>query len=205
MSFDPVAAASVDRVAVEVYTSAYRVSGTTRSRFKRVGDIVNQLPTSHLIVDDATISEYAAPNAPISAGEVLVAADQILFLVAPGSSSEPRGEMRIPKRPVRVELLVTPFRLSGAVHIPQGSRPMDGLLNAADRFIAITDVSVACAQFPAFAGSHDVVAMQRSLSQLLIVSDDEQADQLLADVIDETTAKGWLNRDRETGRDRRAL
>ena len=203
MSFDPFAPASVDRVAVEVYTSAYRVSGTTRTRFQRVGDIVNQLPTSHLIIDEATITEYAAPDAPSTAGEVLVAADQIVLLVAPGSSSEPRAEMRIPKRAVRVELLAPPFRVSGAVHIPQGSRPMDGLLNAADRFIAITDVRIACAQFPAFAASHEVVAMQRSLSQVLIVSDDERAEKLLADVIDETTAQGWLHRDpsRETGRD----
>lgn len=202
MSFDPFAPATVDHVLVEVYTPAYRVSGTTATRFQRVADIVNQLPTSHLIVDDATITEYAAPDATVKAAEVLIATERILFVVAPASvATEARAEMRIPKRPVRVDLLAPPFRLTGAVHVPQGSRPMDGLLNAADRFIAITDVSLSSAQFPGFAASLEVVAMQRALAHLLVVSDDEQPEKLLADVLDESTAHDWLGHDlgREPG------
>lgn len=195
--FDPFTPTPTGRVAVDVYTPAYRVSGTTRTRFQRVSDIVNQLPTSHLTVDDATITEYAAPGAPISAGEVLVASERILFVVAP-APVEARAEMRIPKRPVRVDLLVPPFRVSGAVHVPQGSRPVDGLLNAADRFIVMTDVTAASSAHPGFGGSFGVIAIQRSLAHLLVVADDERPDELLADVLDEPTAQGWLQRDAGT-------
>lgn len=195
-AFDAFGAAPPDAVPVEVYTPAYRVSGTTRTRFQRVADILNQLPTSHLVLDDATITEYAAPSAPIGAGQVLVAVERIVLMVTRGDGpGGARADMRIPKRAVRADLLVPPFRVSGAVHVPHGSRPVDGLLNAADRFLAMTNVTVGCPQYPKFAGTFEVVAMQRSLAHLIVAGDDELPDELLADVLDETTAHDWLQRD----------
>jgi hypothetical protein len=196
MSFDSFGAQPPGAVPVDVYTPAYRVSGTTRTRFQRVADILNQLPTSHLVLDDATITEYAAPSAPINGGQVLVALERIVLMISRGDDAgAPRPEMRIPKRAVRADLLVPPFRVSGAVHVPHGSRPVDGLLNAADRFLAMTSVTVGCPQYPKFAGTFEGVAMQRSLAHLIVASDDERPDELLADVLDETTAHDWLQRD----------
>lgn len=195
-AFDPFAATPPDAMPVEVYTPGYRVSGTTRTRFQRVADILNQLPTSHLVLDDATITEYAASSAPISAGQVLVAVERIVLMITRGDGAGgTRPEMRIPKRAVRADLLVPPFRVSGAVHVPHGSRPADGLLNATDRFLAMTNVTLACPQYPKFAGKFEVVAMQRSLAHLIIAGDDERPDELLADVLDEPTAHDWLQRD----------
>ena len=197
-AFDPFAPTPPGAVPVEVYTPGYRVSGTTRTRFQRVADILNQLPTSHLVLDDATITEYAAPSAPINGGQVLVALERIVLMISRGDDAgAPRPEMRIPKRAVRADLLVPPFRVSGAVHVPQGSRPADGLLNATDRFVAMTNVTLVCPQYPKFAGRFEVVAMQRLLAHLIIAGDDERPDELLADVLDETTAHDWLQRDSE--------
>jgi hypothetical protein len=195
MSFDSFGAQPPGAVPVDVYTPAYRVSGTTRTRFQRVADILNQLPTAHLVVDDATITEYAAPSTAMKAGQVLIALERIVLMVTRSDASGGAGDMRIPKRAVRADLLVPPFRVSGAVHVPHGSRPVDGLLNAADRFLAMTSVTVGCPQYPKFAGTFEVVAMQRSLAHLIVASDDERPDELLADVLDETTAHDWLQRD----------
>lgn len=191
-AFDPMASNSISAAKIEVYTTAYRVSGTTRTRHARVADILNQLPTGLLIVDDATVTEYAAPSGPMTAPQVLIPAERIVLMATSDATVEARAEMRIPKRAVQAELLAPPFRVLGSVYVPQGSRPIDGLLNAADRFLAMTDVAISCALYPVFAGSFGVIAIQTSMAHLIAVSDDEAPDELLAEVLDETTAHGWL-------------
>jgi hypothetical protein len=81
------------------------------------------------------------------------------------------------------------------VHVPQGSRPVDGLVNNTDRFLPMTDVAITCAAHPEMARNAPVIALQRSKAQLILVDDDERPDELLADVLDEPTAQGWLQRD----------
>lgn len=191
---DPFAPAPIRTAAIDVYTSGYRVSGNMATRFSRVGDIVNQLSSSHVVVEQATVSEYADPTATLGALQVLVSLDEILFLVADETDGAARPEMRIPKRPVRAQLALPPFRLTGAVHVPQGSRPVDGLLNAADRFLPMTEVTVVCGAHPELGRTAEALAIQRRLAHLILVTDDERPDDLLADVLDRDTAERWLQR-----------
>jgi len=197
---DPFAPSPVRSARVDVYTAAYRVSGTTATRFGRVADILNQVSSTHLIVEQATVSEYADPKATLGAQQVLVNLDEILFMVATEAEGGARPEMRIPKRPVRAQLGVPPFRLTGSVHVPQGSRPVDGLLNAGERFLAMTEVTVGCSAHPELARTADAAAIQRRWAHVIMVQDDERPDQLLADVLDHETAERWLQ-PRERGRD----
>src|SRR3990172_8744248 len=166
---DPFAVSATRTVAVDIYTSAYRISGQTVTRFVRVADIVNQIDSTHLVIEQATLSEYAA-----------------------ATDAAARPEMRIQKRAVRAQLGLPPFRLTGSVHVPQGSRPADGLLNVGERFLPMTEVTISSAVYPELGRTATAVAIQRQLAQGLLVSDDEQPDQLLADVLDAATAERWL-------------
>jgi hypothetical protein len=195
---DPFAPSPFRAVAIDVYTAAYRVSGETATRFARVGDIVNQVTSTHLIVEHATVSEYADPAATMGAPQVLVTLDEILFVVAAEASGEARPEMRIPKRPVRAQIALPPFRLTGAVHVAAGSRPIDGMLNVNERFLPMTEVAVACGAHPELSRTAPAVAIQRKLAHLILVLDDERPEELLADVLDEQTAERWL-KPREPG------
>ncbi|HEV2951291.1 MAG TPA: hypothetical protein VGZ51_04215, partial [Actinomycetota bacterium] len=171
-------------VAVDVYTASYRVSGTVETRFTRVTEILNQLSGGHLAITRATISEYADPSATLAAPTALVAVEEILVMVAPelaGSS----GEMRIPKRPVRAQLAIPPFRITGSIHVPIGSRPVDGLLHGADLYMAMTDATIASGIHPELERTVPVLAMRRSRAHVLLVADDENPDALLAEVLDE--------------------
>lgn len=188
-AFGPTA---VNNVQVDVYTAAYRVSGVAATRFSRVADIANQLTSTHLIVEQATISEYADPAATLGAQQVLLSLGEVLFLIAEETDGAARPEMRIPKRAVRAQLALPPFRLTGNVHIPQGSRPVDGLLNAGERFLPMTEVTIACGAHPELGRTATALALQRSLSHMILVQDDERPDQLLADVLDQATAERWL-------------
>jgi hypothetical protein len=191
---DPFAPSPVRSVPVDVYTANYRVSGQMATRFSRVADILNQQTSSHLVIEQATVSEYADPSATLGALQILVTLDDVLFVMAGSTDPGARPDMRIPKRAIRAQLALPPFRLTGMVHVPQGSRPMDGILNASDRFMAMTEVTVVSGAHPELGRTAEAVALQRRLAQLILVTDDERPDELLAEVLDRDTAERWLQR-----------
>jgi len=182
---------SISQVELDVYTTDYRISGTISTRFDRVADILNQLSAWHIPMVRATIAEFDAPAGTLAAEHVHVPVEEILFCVA-STDGGARPEMRIEKRPVKAQIAVPPFRLTGTVHVPVGSRPVDGLLNAADRFLPMTEVTVACARYPELARTAKALAIQRHRAHVLLVADDERPDDLLAEVLDERTANDWL-------------
>ena len=194
LAADPFAPSPIRSVSVDVYTAAYRVSGQMATRFSRVADIVNQHTSSHLVVEQATVSEFADPSATLGALQVLVTVDEVLFVIAGATDPAARPDMRIPKRAVRAQFAMPPFRLTGAVHVPQGSRPMDGILNASDRFMAMTEVTVVSGAHPELGRTAEAIAIQRRLAHLILVIDDERPDELLSKVLDHDTAERWLHR-----------
>jgi hypothetical protein len=186
-------------VKVDVYTAAYRISGTVRTRFTRVAENLNQQSGSHLTIDHATVSEYADAMSTIGAPSALVAVDEILVMIAPDLGGASGGEMRIPKRAVRAQLSIPPLRLTGSIHVPAGSRPVDGLLNVPDRFMPMTDATLVSGAYPELERTVAALALRRDRAHVLLVADDEHPDELLADVLDETTAAAWLRGDEEPG------
>lgn len=197
-SFGVLAGASP--VEVDLLTDAYRITGTVQTRFGRVTDILNQQNSTHLTVTHATISEHDDSTATLSAPTTLVALASILLLVAPALTGDGGGgEMRIPKRPVRVQLAVPPVRVTGTIHVPPGSLPTDGLLNMSDRYIAVTDATISSGAHPELERAVEVVAVCRELAQVILVTDDGAPEELLADVLDERTAAFWLNSEQERG------
>lgn len=182
-------------VEVDLITGAYRISGTVQTRFGRVTDILNQLLGAHLTVEHATISEHADPNATLGAPSAIVEAASILLMTAPGLTGEASADMRIPKRAVKAMLALPPIRVTGTVHVPIGGRPVDGLLNVTDRFLAMTDVTIVSGAYPELGRTVDAAAISRMSAQILLIADDERPDELLADVLDERTAEEWLRAD----------
>ena len=124
--FEP---ASITQVALDLYTTDYRVSGTVSTRFTRVADILNQVTLTHIPLVHATISEYGNPTGTLGAEHVHVPVAEVLFCVA-STDGGARPEMRLAMRPIKAQIAVPPFRLTGNVHVTQASRPVDGLLNA---------------------------------------------------------------------------
>lgn len=190
---------SFPEVNVDIYTAAYRISGSVRTRFSRVADILNQQSGSHLTVEHATVSEYADAMSTVGAPSALVAIEEILVMIAPDLGGASGGDMRIQKRAVRAQLSIPPLRLTGAIHVPAGSRPVDGLLNVPDRFMPMTDATLASGAYPELERSVAALALRRDRAHVLLVADDEHPDELLADVLDETTASAWLRTDEDAG------
>jgi hypothetical protein len=195
---DPFAPSPMRSVPIDVYTASYRVSGKLPTRFSRVGDIVNQASSTHLAVEEATISEYADPTATVSAMQALVSLDEALIVVAAeAEATGGRDDMRIQKRAVRAQIGLPPFRVTGSIHIAPGSRPADGILFASDRYLVMTEVTIASGLHPELARTAPAVAFRRQRAHIILVTDDERPDELLADVLDSATAERWLQEARE--------
>lgn len=163
--------ATVEEIEIELFTAAYHVSGTIQTPFRRVAELLNQLPGGHLAVANATITAHGAEGAVERAGSALVTVDEVLVLVAPSLVSESSAEMRIRKNPAHAVLSIPPLRLEGTIHVPVGSRPVDGLLNVPDRFMPMTDASLSSAIHPALDQSFPILALRRDRAHLIVVSE----------------------------------
>jgi hypothetical protein len=167
--------ATVEEVEVELFTSAYLVSGTVHTPFRRVAEVLNQLPGAHLSIENATILEYGTDGPGERAVSALVTVDEVLVLVAPGLVGASSSEMRILKNPAHAVLSIPPLRLEGTIHVPVGSRPADGLLNVPDRFLAMTDVSLTSAGHAALDRTIPILALRRDRAHVIIVSEPGEA------------------------------
>jgi hypothetical protein len=172
--------ASVASVEVELYTAAYRASGTVHTPFRRVAEILNQLPGAHLTIESATIVEHAAPDSVARASSALVTVDEVLVLIAASLVADGRAEMRIQKQAARVRMAIPPLRLDGAIHVPVGSRPVDGLLNVPDRYLPMTDVALSSALYPSIDRQVPILAVRRNAAHVVTfveAQDDEATDE----------------------------
>ena len=182
------------RVEVQVYTAAFLVSGVTATRFARVADILNQLSVSHLAVEQATVRQHGTPVDWPETARVLVPVSRILLMVAPESRGAARPDMLIVKRPFAVRLGLPPFVVSGQLHVPAGVGSVDGLLNAVEVFLVVTDAQISSVEHPDLDREAAAIAVQRASAEVVVLGDDEHPDQLLADILDAHTAAGWLRK-----------
>ncbi len=181
-------------VEVEVYTADYLVRGQMQTRFRRAAEILNLVAAPHLILDQATVTAYGEGQDAFEADQLAVSFDAILLAVVAGTEAAPASAegMVIPKRAVPAEIIVPPFFVRGTIYITQGSRPIDSLLNASERFLAVTDASISSASSPSLNREAAVVTVNRRGAHLLVVGDEEDRDELLADVLSEEKARDWL-------------
>ena len=187
-SFGP----QISRVQVELYTPGYRVRGEMATRFRRVADILNLTGSTHLNVEQATVVEYSESGTATHSGStVMVAVEAVLFGISTGVDDSANPDLVVQKRPVRIDIALHPFWLTGTVHVPYGSQATD-VLNVADPYLALTDVTIASAAFPGFNRNAPVLAVQRKVAEMLVVADDADSGSALEELIPEEEARSWM-------------
>lgn len=187
-SFGP----QISRVQVELYTPGYRVRGEMATRFRRVADILNLTGSTHLNVEQATVVEYSESGTATHRGStVMVAVEAVLFGISTGVDDSANPDLVVQKRPVRIDIALHPFWLTGTVHVPYGSQATD-VLNVADPYLALTDVAIASAAFPGFNRNAPVLAVQRKVAEMLVVGDDADPGSALEELMPEEEARSWM-------------
>lgn len=167
--------ATVQEVEVELFTSAYRVAGTIHTPFRRVAELLNQLPGAHLTIENATVSAHGEDAREERVSSALVAVDEVIVLMAPGLVGETSSEMRILKHPAHAILSIPPLRLEGTIHVPVGSNPVDGMLNVPERFMPMTDVSLTSPSLPTLDRTVPILALRRDRAHVIVINEPAEA------------------------------
>jgi len=125
-------------VALTLYTDAYVVRGTIRTRQRRVTDILNHADQDFLVISDATIDEFGSRAQTVQAEFAQVNLGAVLFAVA-DTPVEPVPELRTPKVAEQAIITVPPFRITGRIHLLPERDLREALSELTGRFIPVTD------------------------------------------------------------------
>jgi hypothetical protein len=128
------------QVKLVLYTDAFVVRGTIRTRQARITDILNQSDQPFLVISDATTDEYGSNGIVSRTDYAQVNLGAVLFAVA-DTPSEPRPDLRTPKVPETAMISIPPFKITGRIHVlPERDLQM-ALSELTGDFVPVTDAT----------------------------------------------------------------
>jgi hypothetical protein len=127
-------------MSLTLYTDAFVVKGSIRTRQGRITDILNQADEDFLVLTDTVVDEYGARDMPMRSEYAQVNLNAVLFAVA-DTMIEPRADLRTPKVPELAMISIPPFRIVGRIHILPERDLREALGELTGRFIPITEAT----------------------------------------------------------------
>lgn len=132
--------AEPSQVSLTLYTDAFVIKGSIRTRQGRITDILNQAEDDFLVLADTTVDEFGARGMPVHSEYAQVNLGAVLFAVA-DTTVEARPDLRTPKVPEQALISIPPFRVTGRVHILPERDLREALSELTGRFIPVTDAT----------------------------------------------------------------
>ena len=123
-----------------LYTDAFVIRGTIRTRQGRITDILNQADDGFVILENAIIDEYGSRELAVRSEYAQVNLGAILFAVA-DTTIDPRPDLRTPKVPEQAMISIPPFRITGRIHLMPERDLHEALTELTGRFIPVTEAT----------------------------------------------------------------
>lgn len=124
---------------VTLYTDALAITGTIRTRKRRLSDVLNETEALTLPIEDATFRELGGGTVERSAF-AYVSLEALLFAVSrqrfPASP-----QFHVVKVTEQALLSLPPFRVVGRIHLHPGIALRDALAVLPNRFLAVTEAT----------------------------------------------------------------
>ena len=127
-------------VTLTLYTDAYVVRGTIRTRQRRITDVLNHAENDFLVISDATFDEFGSRAQTVQSEFAQVNLGTVLFAVA-DTPVEPVAELRMPKIAEQALISVPPFRITGRIHLLPERDLREALRELTGRFIPVTEAT----------------------------------------------------------------
>ena len=127
-------------VSLTLYTDAFVIRGSMRTRQSRITDILNQADEEFLVLTDTVVDEYGARGTPVKSEYAQVNLGAVLFAVA-DTNVEARPDLRTPKVPEQALISIPPFRVTGRVHLLPERDLREALGELTGRFIPVTEAT----------------------------------------------------------------
>jgi len=139
--FDPMLiGAEPQKVQMTLFTDAFVIRGSIRTRQNRLTDILNEAEEQFLILEDAVVDEYGSRDIAMKTEFAQVNLGAVLFAVA-ASAVEPRPDLRTPKIQEQAMISIPPFRITGRIHLMPERDLHEALSELTGRFIPVTDAT----------------------------------------------------------------
>lgn len=127
-------------VPLTLYTDAFVIRGTIRTRQRRITDILNLAEEPFLVVSDATIDEYGSRGVASRSDYAQVNLATVLFAVS-DEEIEARPDLRTPKVPEMAMITLPPFRITGRIHLLPQRELHEALSELIGAFIPVTEAT----------------------------------------------------------------
>jgi hypothetical protein len=139
--FDPMlTGGETSAVPLTLYTDAFVIRGTIRTRQRRVTDVLNLADEPFLVVSNATIDEYGATTMASRSDYAQVNLATVLFAVSDDTLEE-RPDLRTPKVPEIAMITIPPFRITGRIHLLPQRELHEALSELTGAFIPVTEAT----------------------------------------------------------------
>jgi hypothetical protein len=125
---------------VTLYTDAFVIKGSLRTRQGRLSDVLNQADENFLVLADTVVDEYGSRGLPVRSEFAQVNLGAVLFAVA-DTPVEPRPDLRTPKVSEQALISIPPFRVAGRVHLLPERDLREALTELTGRFFPVTDAT----------------------------------------------------------------
>ena len=164
--FESLIGAEPALVPLTLYTDAFVIKGTIRSRQGRITDILNQADEGFLVLSDTFVDEYGSRGTPVRTEFAQVNLSAVLFAVA-DTRVEARPDLRTPKVPEEALISIPPFRVIGRVHLLPERDLREALSELTGRFIPVTDATYWSDSIGEARTSAAMVAINHERAQIL--------------------------------------
>jgi hypothetical protein len=153
-------------VAMTLYTDAYVVRGTHRTRQRRLSDILNQAEEDFLVLADTVLEGHGGRGQRHTASFAQVNLAAVLFAVA-SDTVQPVPELRTPKVPETTLISIPPFSITGRIHLLPDRDVREGLMELQGRFLPVTDATFWSDILGEAAVTAPMVAVNHARAQIL--------------------------------------
>ena len=127
-------------VSLTLYTDAFVIKGSMRTRQGRITDILNQADEEFLVLSDTTVDEYGARGMPVKSEFAQINLGAVLFAVA-DTMVEARPDLRTPKVQEQALISIPPFRVTGRIHVLPERDLREALSELTGRFFPVTEAT----------------------------------------------------------------
>jgi hypothetical protein len=128
------------RINLVLYTDAFVIRGTIRTRQPRITDILNSGDEPFIVISDATTDEYGSSGVVTRTEYAQVNLGAVLFAVA-DTMVEPRPDLRTPKVPEMALISIPPFKIIGRIHLLPERDLHEALAELTGAFVPVTDAT----------------------------------------------------------------
>jgi len=128
------------KMPLTLFTDAFVIKGSIRTRQGRVTDILNGADEDFIVIEDAIVDEFGTRSQAIRTEYAQVNLDAVLFVVSE-TEVEARPDLRTPKVPEQAMISIPPFRIIGRIHLLPERDLHDALHELRGRFVPVTDAT----------------------------------------------------------------